>query len=61
VTCTVKTPTEHRMIHRITVLSSLGKPLIVAGCMPLTGRAIIERINPKASLLGARAVTSYED
>ncbi|KYH37801.1 MAG: hypothetical protein AYL29_003630 [Candidatus Bathyarchaeota archaeon B24] len=61
VTCTVKTPTEHRMIHRITVLSSLGKPLIVAGCMPLTGRAIIERINPKASLLGARAVTRIEE
>lgn len=57
VTCTVKTPTEHRMIHKIATLSGLGKPLIVAGCMPLTSRAAIERINPEASLLGARAVT----
>ena len=60
-TCTVKTPTEHRMIHVISSLSKLEKPLVVAGCMPLTSREAIERINPKASLLGARAVTRIVD
>ncbi|MBS7611748.1 tRNA (N(6)-L-threonylcarbamoyladenosine(37)-C(2))-methylthiotransferase [Candidatus Bathyarchaeota archaeon] len=60
-TCTVKTPTEHRMIHVISSLSKLEKPLIVAGCMPLTSREAIERINPKASLLGARAITRIVD
>lgn len=60
-TCTVKTPTEHRMVHVISGLSKLKKPLIVAGCMPLTSREVIEHINPKASLLGARAVTRIVD
>lgn len=60
-TCTVKTPTEHRMIHVISRLSKFEKPLIVAGCMPLTSREVIERINPKASLIGARAITRIVD
>jgi len=60
-TCTVKTPTEHRMIHVISTLSKLDKPLIVAGCMPLTSREVVERINPRASLIGARAVTRIVD
>jgi len=33
-TCIVKGPTENRMKGRISELSKLGKPLIVAGCMP---------------------------
>ena len=52
VTCTVKTSTSHRMIHRIRKLSEAEKPTIVAGCMPKTERNIIESINPNASLLG---------
>jgi len=52
VTCTVKSATSHRMMHRIKTLSSLNLPLVVAGCMPKTERGLIENINPKASLLG---------
>lgn len=33
-TCIVKGPTENRMKGRIAELSSLGKPLIITGCMP---------------------------
>jgi threonylcarbamoyladenosine tRNA methylthiotransferase CDKAL1 len=52
VTCTVKTTTFNRMAHRIRTLSTVGCPLIVAGCMPRTARHHIEAINPNASLLG---------
>jgi threonylcarbamoyladenosine tRNA methylthiotransferase CDKAL1 len=33
-TCIVKGPTENKMKGRIIELSKLGKPLIIAGCMP---------------------------
>ena len=52
VTCTVKTASSHRMMHRIKRLSSSNRPLVVAGCMPKTERRLIENINPKVSLLG---------
>ena len=55
VTCNVKLPTEKRMINEIRKLSK--KPLIVAGCMPSTQRDIIEKINPRASLVGPNSVT----
>lgn len=55
-TCVVKTPTEHRMIHRIRELSSTGKPIIVAGCMAKTEPEIVKRINPNASLIGPNSV-----
>ncbi len=56
VTCIVKTPTEHRMSHRIRELGLSGKPLIVAGCMPQTERRVVEGINLEASLLGPGSV-----
>lgn len=52
VTCTVKTATSHRMLHRIKELSSCNSPLVIAGCMTKTERDLIENINPYASLLG---------
>ncbi len=41
-TCGVKKPTEDRMVSRISKLSSRGKPLVLAGCLP--------KINPKRLL-----------
>jgi tRNA A37 methylthiotransferase MiaB len=61
VTCNVKLPTSHKMIHRIKQLTKLNKPLVVAGCMPKTERDIIEKINPKASLLGPDSVQKVVD
>jgi threonylcarbamoyladenosine tRNA methylthiotransferase CDKAL1 len=52
VTCVVKTATSHRMVTRIKELTVLGRPLVVAGCMPKAERHLIETINPQASLLG---------
>jgi MiaB-like tRNA modifying enzyme len=55
-TCTVKQPSTNRMIHKIRELTKLNKPLIVAGCMPKTDYKIIEKINPKASMLGPDSI-----
>lgn len=51
-TCTVKTPTEQHMIRRLRELGRLGKPLVVAGCMPKVQRALIEQTVPDACMLG---------
>ena len=56
VTCTVKDPTYQRMVTRLKALTSLGRPLIVAGCMPKTSREAILRINQNASLIGPNSV-----
>jgi len=56
-TCSVKTPTEHRMIQRIRSLKGGGKPLVVAGCMAKAEPDIVARFAPKASLLSPNALT----
>jgi MiaB-like tRNA modifying enzyme len=56
VTCTVKDPTYQRMVTRLKALTSLGRPLIVAGCMPKTSKDTILYINQRASLLGPNSV-----
>jgi MiaB-like tRNA modifying enzyme len=61
VTCIVKTPTEHRMMHRISKLTEEGKPLIVAGCMPMVERSIVEELNPRASLIGPSSISRIVD
>jgi len=60
-TCVVKTPTEKRMISKIKEFTEKGKPLIVAGCMPKTEKEIIEKINPKASLIGPNSIEKIVD
>jgi len=60
-TCIVKTPTHNRMVYRIKKLTKLKKPLVVAGCMPKTERKIIERINPRASLIGCDSIEKIVD
>ena len=55
-TCIVKTPTEKKMIKRLRELATLGRPLIVAGCMPKAERWLVEKVAPKASLMGPDAL-----
>jgi len=42
-TCTVKTPTETKIIKRLEALSKDNKPVVVAGCLPGTCPGISER------------------
>ncbi len=61
VTCTVKKPTENRMIHKITELTKTNKPLIIAGCMTKVQRSLIEKFSPNASLLGPDSIQKIVD
>lgn len=60
-TCNVKLPTSQRMIHRIKFFTQTSKPLVVAGCMSKTERGRIEKINPKASLIGPNSIFRIVD
>lgn len=51
-TCTVKTPTEKKVVKRIRQLSEGGKPLVVAGCMPEAQRELVAETAPNASMVG---------
>ncbi|MCW4036021.1 MAG: tRNA (N(6)-L-threonylcarbamoyladenosine(37)-C(2))-methylthiotransferase [Candidatus Bathyarchaeota archaeon] len=51
-TCTVKTPTENKVVRRIRELSAGGMPLVVAGCMPKAQRELVAEAAPNASMVG---------
>ena len=48
-TCGVKKPTEDKILERLRVLSSLDKPLIIAGCLPKINLEAIYRSAPSFS------------
>ncbi len=48
-TCTVKTPTENKILKRI---RQVKKHLIVTGCMPSAQADLIRTANPNATLIG---------
>lgn len=56
VTCSVKDPTEHRMLYRIKELTKSNKPIVVGGCLPKADRTKVEAISPNASLLGPNSL-----
>jgi tRNA A37 methylthiotransferase MiaB len=51
-TCVVKTPTEQKISRELRKLETSGKPLIVAGCMPKSMTNQVEKLVPRASLVG---------
>lgn len=61
VTCSVKDVTEHKMLYRIGKLSKLGKPIVVAGCLPKADRYRVESVSPSASLLGPHSIDKTVD
>lgn len=50
-TCTVKQPTEQRLLHRLRGMSGLGKRLIVTGCLASASPDLVKAAAPNASLL----------
>ena len=60
VTCSVKDPTEHRMISKIKKYSK-EKPLVVAGCLPKTSKKLVESISSDSSLLGPQSLDKTLD
>lgn len=56
VTCAVKDSTANRMVYRIKDLTRTGKPLVVAGCLAKAEPDRIEKLSPRASILGPHAI-----
>lgn len=44
------------MVHRIKDLSRNNKPIVIAGCLPSADQKLVEKINPKASLMGPNSI-----
>lgn len=58
-TCAVKGPTQRRVLRRLRELRELGgKPIIVAGCLPLIDLASIERLGTFAGIISCHSVDS---
>ncbi len=55
-TCTVKGPTEKKMVKRIKELKEANKKLIVSGCMSVAQPELVKQIDSKAILIGPKSV-----
>ena len=60
-TCTVKAPTEQRILDRLRALRGLGGRLIVAGCMASANRDAIWKAVPEASIVGTGSIHKIGD
>ena len=60
-TCTVKTPTENKVVKRIRALSEMDGSLVVAGCMPKAQRGLVAEVAPEASMVGPDDLLSIVD
>ncbi|MCX6695352.1 MAG: tRNA (N(6)-L-threonylcarbamoyladenosine(37)-C(2))-methylthiotransferase [Candidatus Altiarchaeota archaeon] len=54
-TCTVKAPTENKIVKELRGLSKLGKRIVVAGCIPSARPGIVDEF-PKFSFIGVNSV-----
>ncbi len=59
--CTVKSPTERRVLRTIRDFDAAGKKVIVTGCMPEVQAKKIREASPEASLVGINCVTEIVD
>jgi MiaB-like tRNA modifying enzyme len=58
-TCFVKRQTQQKILARLKRLA--GKKVVVAGCMPSANRVMVEKVSPKASMLGPYSLSNiYE-
>lgn len=55
-TCTVKKPTESKILNKIRELQKFYKPMIIAGCMPEVQLQALKKIAPEASFVGPHFV-----
>ena len=60
-TCTVRADTERRMVKRLGEFLSLGKRLVVAGCLASAQPGVVYKLSRRVSLLSARAVEAVRE
>ena len=60
-TCTVKTPTEQKILSRLGKLNGLGNRLIVAGCLASADAEKISKTVPLASIISTSNISRISD
>ena len=60
-TCTVIGSTEQRMLHRIKLLDSFNKKLIVSGCMAAVQSYLIKNVAPRADIVSPNMIHTVGD
>ncbi|MEM3399580.1 MAG: tRNA (N(6)-L-threonylcarbamoyladenosine(37)-C(2))-methylthiotransferase [Candidatus Micrarchaeia archaeon] len=61
-TCSVKTPTEHKMLRRIWEITRMHrKPIVVAGCLAAAEPLKVRRISPNAVLVYPRSAAKIKN
>ncbi|MEM3626017.1 MAG: tRNA (N(6)-L-threonylcarbamoyladenosine(37)-C(2))-methylthiotransferase [Candidatus Micrarchaeaceae archaeon] len=60
-TCTVKTPTEQKILSRLEKLNGLGNRLIVAGCLASADAEKISKTVPLASIISTSNISRISD
>jgi MiaB-like tRNA modifying enzyme len=60
-TCTVKAPTEQRILDRLKAVRGLGRKLIVSGCMASASGDAVTRVAPDASIVGTGSIARISE
>ena len=60
-TCTVKTPTEQKILDRVKKLSKMGARLIVAGCLATASPEKILALAPEASIVSLQNIDLIDE
>ncbi len=60
-TCTVKTPTQQKILHKIGELDKKGKKIVVTGCMASANQVLIEKYAPKVSIVTTSNIDSITE
>ncbi|MGC9554055.1 MAG: tRNA (N(6)-L-threonylcarbamoyladenosine(37)-C(2))-methylthiotransferase [Thermoplasmatota archaeon] len=60
-TCIVIDTTQQRMLHRLRILQSQGKRVVVGGCLPAALPALTRQVAPDAPVLPPRSIHTVAD
>ncbi len=60
-TCTVKKPTEQKIVERIRKYSTYGNRLVVAGCLASANREIIRKVAPRAGIISTTNIAKIAE
>ncbi|MCL5115363.1 MAG: tRNA (N(6)-L-threonylcarbamoyladenosine(37)-C(2))-methylthiotransferase [Candidatus Marsarchaeota archaeon] len=55
-TCTVKKPTEQKIMHKMAGLSSAGRKFVIAGCMASTRKDTLSKLFPESGIITTKSI-----
>ena len=60
-TCTVKTPTEQKILSKLSTMRNLGSRLIVAGCLASASPEKVEKVVPNANIINTTSIANIAE